>query len=56
MDRLYAFNGDRFDGPILVARDLGVLNETLIARFPDRVPYLVIDRGRDEIADFQRLR
>ena len=56
MDRLYAFNGDRFDGPILVARDLGALNEKLISRFPNRVPYLVIDRGRDEIAEFQRIR
>lgn len=56
IDRLYAFNGDRFDGPILVARDLGTLNEDVISRFPRRVPYLVIDRGRDQMAEFVRLR
>jgi hypothetical protein len=56
IDRLYAFNGDRFDGPILVARDLGPLNDELMARFPQRVPYLVIDRGRDQIAEFVKLR
>jgi hypothetical protein len=52
IDRLYAFNGDRFDGRILVARDLGDRNAQLIARFPDRVPYLVEDRGRDEPSRF----
>lgn len=56
IDRLYAFNGDRFDGPILVARDLGPLNQEVMTRFPQRAPYLVIDRGRDEIADFVKLR
>jgi hypothetical protein len=56
IDRLYAFNGDRFDGPILVARDLGPLNAKVMDRFPRRVPYLVIDRGADEIAEFTRIR
>jgi hypothetical protein len=56
IDRLYAFNGDRFDGPILVARDLGALNENVMSRFPRRVPYLVIDRGRDDVAEFVRIR
>lgn len=56
IDRLYAFNGDRFDGPILVARDLGQANEDVMTRFPQRVPYLVIDRGPDEIAEFVRIR
>ena len=56
IDRLYAFNGDRFDGPILVARDLGPLNENVMSRFPRRVPYLLIDRGRDQIAEFVRIR
>ena len=55
IDRLYAFNGDRFDGPILVARDLGPLNDNVMSRFPRRVPYLVIDRGRDQVADFVRM-
>lgn len=52
MDRLYPFNGDRFDGPILVARDLGDQNALLMARFPDRVAYLVEDRGRDVPSTF----
>lgn len=56
IDRLHAFNGDRLEGPVLVARDLGPLNERVMDRFPDRVPYLVIDRGPREIAEFVRLR
>ena len=52
MDRLYPFNGDRFNGRILVARDLGDQNALLMARFPDRVAYLVEDRGRDVPSTF----
>jgi hypothetical protein len=52
IDRLYPFNGDRFEGRILVARDLGAQNAQLIARFPDRVPYLVEDRGPNEPSRF----
>lgn len=52
---LYLFNGDRFDGPVLVARDRGPLNNELISRFPDRVPYLVIERGSGLPAEFRRI-
>jgi hypothetical protein len=55
MDRLYVFNGDRFDGPVLVARDLGQRNAMLMERFPDRVPFLVEDQGRDRAAKFTPL-
>lgn len=55
IDRLYQFNGHRFDGPILVARDRGAANNELIRRFPDRVPFLVEDRARAEVAKFTRL-
>lgn len=55
IDRLYPYNGDRFDGPVLVARDRGPLNESLMRRFPDRVAFLVIDHGPEVKADFHRL-
>lgn len=55
IDRLYVFNGDGFDGRILVARDLGPRNAELISRFPDRVPFLVDDQGRDKSAIFTRI-
>ena len=55
IDRLYQFNGDGFNGRILVARDLGAKNAELIARFPDRTPFLVEDQGRDKSATFTRL-
>ncbi|HEX6944169.1 MAG TPA: hypothetical protein VF128_14675 [Gemmatimonadaceae bacterium] len=55
IDRLYIFNGDGLDGPILVARDLGPRNAELIKRFPDRVPFLVVDPGRDKVATFTRI-
>jgi hypothetical protein len=55
IDRLYPYNGDRFDGPVLVARDRGPLNESLMRRFPDRVAFLVIDHGPEVKADFTRL-
>lgn len=56
IDRLYPFNGRKFEGPILVARDLGeARNAELIRRFPDRVPYLVQDRGPDSTATFTRI-
>lgn len=54
IDRLYVFNG-RFNGRIMVARDRGAKNAELIARFPDRIPFLVEDQGRDKIATFTRL-
>lgn len=55
IDRLYVFNGDGFNGRILVARDLGPRNAELISRFPDRVPFLVDDQGRDKSAIFTRI-
>jgi hypothetical protein len=55
IDRLYVFNGGRFDGPVLVARDLGPRNVILTQRFPDRVPFLVEDQGRDRAAKFTPL-
>lgn len=55
IDRLYQFNARGFDSDVLVARDLGERNATLIARFPDRIPLLVIDRGRTTPADVAEL-
>lgn len=55
IDRLYVFNGDRLDSPILVVRDLGERNAMLMERFPDRVPFLVQDEGRDRAATFTPL-
>ena len=55
IDRLYMFNGERFDGRIVVARDRGASNAELIARFPDRVPFLVTDNGRNRSATFTRI-
>ncbi|HEX6316751.1 MAG TPA: glycosyltransferase family 39 protein [Gemmatimonadaceae bacterium] len=55
IDRLYQFNGDRFDGPILVVRDRGEANESLISRFPDRMPFLVEDQGANRVARFTRI-
>jgi hypothetical protein len=55
IDRLYQHNGDRFNGPILVMRDRGDANGEVIRRFPDRVPFLVEDRGREQGARFTSL-
>jgi hypothetical protein len=54
-DRLYLYNIDGMDSAILVARDLGPRNAELIARFPDRVPYLVVDNGRETTATITRV-
>jgi hypothetical protein len=56
IDELYQHNGDRDEGPILVARDRGPLNEMLIRRYPDRVPFIVEDRGPNQAAVFVPLR
>lgn len=50
IDRLYLYNMDGLGGGILVVRDLGAQNAQLIARFPDRVPYLLRDNGRERAA------
>ncbi len=50
IDRLYLYNMDGLGGGILVVRDLGTQNARLIARFPDRVPYLLRDNGRERAA------
>jgi 4-amino-4-deoxy-L-arabinose transferase-like glycosyltransferase len=44
---LYWYNGTGFDGPAITARDLGARNAELLRRFPDRVPFLIRDRGPD---------
>jgi hypothetical protein len=54
IDRLYQFNGGTFDGPAIVARDLGSRNVVLMRRFPDRIPFLVQDRGGEVPAVFTR--
>ncbi|MEP7381321.1 MAG: hypothetical protein ABI910_06515 [Gemmatimonadota bacterium] len=46
MDRLYLYNIDGLESPILVVRDMGERNAALVARFPDRVPLLLRDNGR----------
>lgn len=53
--RLYWFNQDRLDGPVLVARDRGAKNAELIRHFPDRVPFLVVDQGPTTAAQFTRI-
>jgi hypothetical protein len=50
IDRLYLYNSDGLESPILVVRDLGARNAALVARFPDRVPLLLVDNGRDRDA------
>jgi len=45
IDRLYIFNNATLDGPIVVARDRGALNEQLMERFPGRKAYVVKDGG-----------
>jgi hypothetical protein len=50
IDRLYQYNARGLEGPILVARDLGGRNAELVRRFPDRVPYLLEDNGRERAA------
>ncbi len=46
IDRLYLYNIDGLESPILVVRDMGERNAALVARFPDRVPLLLRDNGR----------
>lgn len=50
IDRLYLYNRDGLESPILVVRDLGARNASLAARFPDRVPLLLEDNGRERAA------
>jgi hypothetical protein len=40
--RLFMLNDRGFESDVLVARDLGAANETLIQRFPDRVPVRIV--------------
>lgn len=54
IDRLYQFNRS-LDAPILVARDRGPENAILMARFPNRVAFLVEDLGPDRVARFTRI-
>lgn len=55
LDRLYQFNLEGLDSPILVVRDMGDRNAALMARFPDRVPVLARDHGRERPVTFTRL-
>ncbi len=50
LDRLQVLNTDGLESRVLVARDLGARNAELRARYPDRVVYLVEDRGRDSVS------
>jgi hypothetical protein len=52
---LFMFNGEEFEGPVLVARDRGELNARLVQRFPARTAFLVEDAGRGQPALFSRL-
>ncbi|MEO7964347.1 MAG: hypothetical protein ABIT38_10635, partial [Gemmatimonadaceae bacterium] len=54
-DHLYQYNEQGLDSRILVVRDLGPRNKSLMARFPDRVPLMLRDRGRDGEASIQEL-
>lgn len=55
IDRLYRYNADGLDSDILVVRDLGERNASLIARFPERIPLLLRDNGREAPATITRL-
>lgn len=46
IDRLYLYNIEGMESPVLVVRDMGARNAELAARFPDRTPLLVSDNGR----------
>ncbi len=50
LDRLQLLNADGLTSRVLVARDLGARNAELRARYPDRIVYVVEDRGRDSVA------
>jgi len=56
IDRLYLFNRAGLESGILVARDLGARNAELVSRFPDRVPLLLRDNGRETPATITPLR
>lgn len=55
IDRLYLYNMGGLESGILVVRDLGERNASLIARFPDRVPLLLADNGRERAATITSL-
>jgi hypothetical protein len=50
LDRLQLLNADGLTSRVLVARDLGARNAELRARYPDRIVYVVEDRGRDSVS------
>lgn len=50
LDRLQLLNADGLTSRVLVARDLGVRNAELRARFPERRAYLVQDGGRETVS------
>ncbi|MEO6446080.1 MAG: hypothetical protein ABIZ91_02300 [Gemmatimonadaceae bacterium] len=50
IDRLYQFNADGLESPILVVRDLGEKNALAVEHFADRVPVLFEDNGREKAA------
>lgn len=55
LDRLYLYNIDGLESDILVVRDLGEKNASLMVRFPDRVPLLLRDNGRERPATITTL-
>lgn len=55
IDELYQYNGSGFDGPVVVARDRGALNSVLMQRLPDRVAFLIEDKGGQEPGVFTRI-
>lgn len=55
IDRLYVYNMDGLESPILVVRDLGERNATLMSRFPDRLPILLTDNGRETPVTIARI-
>ncbi|MGQ0767092.1 MAG: ArnT family glycosyltransferase [Gemmatimonadota bacterium] len=55
IDRPYIFNGPGLDSRILVVRDLGERNAAVLARFAERTPVLVTDRGVRTPPDVQIL-
>lgn len=50
LDRLEMLNADGLTSRVLVARDLGPRNAELRARYPERIVYIVQDRGRDSVS------
>lgn len=55
LDHLYQFNEKGVNSEIFVVRDLGARNAALMRKFPDRLPLLIRDTGRDTEAIIEEL-